>query len=140
MASYIDSVLIDGEKVLHRGSVSRWGHFWLLLLGVLLAPIGIGLILLLWAYVLLKGTELAITNKRIIVKTGLIARKTVEINLNKVESIQVEQSVWGRMLDFGTITVSGTGVASAPLERIAEPLAFRREFMRATDRSQSPGA
>ncbi len=56
-----------------------------------------------------RSTELAVTNKRIITKSGLIQRNTTEMFLEKVESIQVDQGILGRIFDFGSITISGTG-------------------------------
>ena len=70
-------------------------------------------------------TELAITDRRVIHKVGLIRRDTIEINRSKVETVRVDQNVWGRMLGFGTVTVRGTGGSFEPIPFIAEPLTFR---------------
>ena len=132
--SYIDQSLIEGEQVIHRGRVSWWSAFWLVFLGLLTLVIVIGLVFLAWAWIRVRSTEIAITNKRIIAKFGFIKRHTVEINLDKVEALRVEQGVGGRMLNFGTIYISGAGTAVAPIPDIADPLVFRRKFMEATDR------
>ena len=132
--SYIDDSLIEGERIVHRGRVSWWSSFWLVLLGILTVVIVVGLVFLVWAWIRVRSTEIAITNKRIIAKFGFIERRTVEINLDKVESLRVEQGVWGRFLNFGTIYISGAGTAVAPIPDIADPLVFRRKFMEATDR------
>jgi len=137
MASYIDKVLIGGEQVLYRARISRWSLAPLLLLGILLLPIGVGLIFLIWAWARYASTELAITNKRVIAKTGLVERKTVEMFIAKVESIQVEQSVLGRLLDYGTLVISGTGIHSAPFTSTADPRTLRKHFMTAADAMQS---
>ena len=91
--------------------------------------------MLLWlaAWVIYISTELAITNKRIIAKSGLIERKTMEMFLEKVESIQVDQGILGRILDFGSITFSGTGGDKSPVRNISAPLEFRKAFMAAVD-------
>lgn len=137
MASYVDKVLIAGERVLHRGRISLWAFTWAIVLGVIgIAAFGLGLVLLAWVWIEVRSTELAITNKRIIAKFGFVSRRTVEINLAKVESIQVDQTVLGRMLDYGTIIVSGAGNPVAPIANIATPLEFRRRFMEAIDRQQ----
>ncbi len=134
MATYIEQVLIPGERVIHQGMPSNWGDWPLWLFGVLLLPaFGIGLILLGIAYMRMRSTELAITNKRIIAKFGFITRHTTEIQINKVESIQVEQGVMGRMLNYGTLTVTGTGASFAPIPNISDPLAFRKKFVEAVD-------
>jgi uncharacterized membrane protein YdbT with pleckstrin-like domain len=70
-------------------------------------------------------TEIAVTDRRIIVKRGLIRRDTAEVNMSRVESIEVRQSILGRLLDYGTVSVRGTGAGIAPLRRIAAPLEVR---------------
>ncbi len=132
--SYVDQSLIEGESIVHRGRVSWWSEFWLILLGLLTLVIGVGLVFLAWAWIRVRSTEIAITNKRIIAKFGFVKRRTVEINLDKVEALRVEQGVLGRMLNFGTILVSGVGSTIDPMPNIADPLVFRRKFMEATDR------
>jgi uncharacterized membrane protein YdbT with pleckstrin-like domain len=88
MGSYIDRALISGETVLHRGRVSLWSIAPILFLGVLLLPLfGLGLIFLAQAWIRYKTTELAITDKRVVAKFGFIRRDTIEININKIESI-----------------------------------------------------
>jgi len=137
MASYVDSVLISGEAVLHRGRVSLWPHAGKTLLGIVLLPLfGIGLIFLVWVYVIYRTTELAITNKRVIAKFGFVSRSTTEINLHKIESLQVDQSVAGRLFDYGTLVISGAGTPNLRIPGIAEPLRFRKHFMEATDKPQ----
>jgi membrane protein YdbS with pleckstrin-like domain len=71
-------------------------------------------------------SEFAITNKRVLIKTGWIRRYSLETLLTKVESIRVDQSVLGRMLDYGTIIISGTGGSKEPFHKIAQPMMFRR--------------
>lgn len=138
MTSYVEQVLVQGERVVHVGRPTLWSVWHLLLLGLILLPaFGAGLILWLIAYVRIKSTELAVTTKRVIVKHGFIRRSTIEINLSKVESIQVTQSLLGRMFDFGTLVIAGTGASHAPLEGIAEPLAFRKAFVEAQDSARS---
>lgn len=136
MTSYVEGALIQDEKIVHLGHISLWSMWHLIALGVVLLPVvGIGLIFLGKAYVRYKTTELAITTKRIIVKVGFIRRSTVEININKVESIQVDQGLLGRLFDFGTLVIAGAGTAQAPLHGIAGPLAFRKAFIEAQERS-----
>ena len=132
--SYIDDSLVAGETVLHRARVSWWSQAGLLALGVLLLVVVVGLFFLVAAWVRVHSTELAITNRRVIAKFGFIKRDTVEINLEKVEALRVEQGFWGRILNFGTILMVGTGGSVEPIPNIADPLVFRRKFMEATDR------
>ncbi len=134
MTSYVERALVKDERVLYVGHVSLWSLLFLIILGFLLLLVfGLGLIFWLIAYIKYKTTELAITNKRVIAKFGFISRKTVELNINKVESIQVDQSILGRIFDFGTLVVSGAGNPQAPIPGISNPMAFRKAFMEAQD-------
>lgn len=135
--SYIDDSLIEGEKIIHRARVSWWSQFGLVLLGLVTLVIVIGAFILIWAWIQVRSTEIAITNRRVIAKFGFIRRNTVEINLEKVEALRVEQGLLGRMLNYGTIFISGAGTSVAPIPNIAAPLDFRRKFMEATNRPLS---
>lgn len=129
MASYVEQNLIKDEKVQHLGRVSLWSLLPKILLGLLLLPLyGLGLIFLVAAAITYYTTELAITNKRVIAKVGLISRDTIEMNLNRVESIQVDQSIIGRIFNFGSILVSGAGNPKTPIPGISQPLKFRRHL------------
>ena len=134
MASYVDQVLTKDEKVLHVGNTSVWSLSFLIILGFLfLFAFGLGLIFWVIAYIKFKTTELAITNKRVIAKFGFISRKTIEINIQKIESIQVDQSVIGRIFNYGTLIVSGAGNPQAPIPGISNPMAFRQAFVEAQE-------
>jgi uncharacterized membrane protein YdbT with pleckstrin-like domain len=119
------------------GRLSLWSMAHLIALGVLLLPVlGLGLIFLIKAWIRYRTTELAVTTRRVIVKTGLIRRSTVEININKVESIQVDQDILGRMFNHGTLIMSGAGSPQAPISGISDPMAFRRAFIEAQDQAR----
>lgn len=134
MSSYVEGVLVPGERVVHAGHVSLWSLSGWLLLGLVLLPaFGLGLVLWGVAYVKYKTTEIALTNKRVIVKKGFVSRQTVEINLAKVESVQVDQTVLGRMLNYGSLVIAGGGIPQAPVVGISDPIAFRRAFVQAQE-------
>lgn len=134
MTSYVNSTLISEEQVVYEAWVSKWCLLPHIVLGLLLLPVfGVGLVFWARAAIIYWTTELAVTNKRVIAKTGLIRRNTIEMFLSKVESVHVEQSVLGRIFDFGTVMISGTGVHNAPFRGISQPLLFRKEFMTAAD-------
>lgn len=138
MSSYVEDALVKDEKIVHLGHISLWSLWHLIALGIVLLPaVGIGLIFLIIAYVRYKTTELAITTKRVIVKSGFIRRSTIEININKVESIQVDQEILGRLFNFGTLVISGAGTPQAPITGISGPMDFRRAFIEAQDRAKS---
>lgn len=140
MSSYVEGALVEGEQIVHTGHISLWSLWHLIGFGLLLLPaFGAGLILWLIAYVRYKTTELAITTRRVIVKIGFIRRNTVEINIQKVESIQVDQGVLGRLFNFGTLVIAGAGSSQAPIAGISSPMAFRKAFIEAQDRGRAAG-
>jgi uncharacterized membrane protein YdbT with pleckstrin-like domain len=138
MAGYVDSNLNPGEQVVYRGTV----HWIVYLVPVLLLGFDIPLIgagtpygLPLAAAGVLAGaaawirqttSEFAVTNRRVIVKTGLLSRRTIEINISRVESVQVDQDIFGRLFSYGAITVIGTGGTKEPFTLIDNPQQFRR--------------
>lgn len=148
MSGYIESVIGKGEEIVYRAHVSWWGYFWSAAFGFLFLFVGlisvfqsgapgavtlaIGIVLLLPSVIALLTTELVITNRRVVAKWGLISRDTIEMNLSKVETLKVKQSIMGRILGFGTIVVCGTGATQSPIKGIKDPLAFRRAFDGAT--------
>lgn len=73
-------------------------------------------------------SEFVITNRRIIIKTGFIARNTFEMNLSKIESVNVDQSVMGRIFNFGSMTIIGSGGTRETFHKISKPLKFRKAF------------
>ena len=136
MSSYIESVLSNNEKVLYSAKVSVWSLLPLLALGLLLLPfLGLGLLFWLAAYIRYKTTELGVTDKKIIAKFGFIKRDTIELLLPKVESIQVTQSILGRVLNYGSIVVSGAGNPQAPVPGIDGAMQFRKSFMEIQEKS-----
>ena len=74
-----------------------------------------------------NATEMAVTNKRLVVKVGIASRRTLELLLQKVESIGVEESLIGRILGYGTVVVRGTGGTPEPFHRMAHPIEFRKQ-------------
>jgi len=143
MATYVQSVLGNGENVAHQAKISIWLMTPQILLGLVILPIATALppimllSLLLWlaAFIKYKTTELAVTNKRVIAKFGWIQRSTIEMALPKIESIQINQSVLGRICNYGSIIISGAGNPQAPVPGISNPMEFRRKFMDAQEQS-----
>jgi uncharacterized membrane protein YdbT with pleckstrin-like domain len=80
------------------------------------------------AFVRRATTELAITDHRVIYKRGLLSRHTLEMNRSKVESVDVNQTILGRILGYGTIIVRGTGGSLEPMQRMTDPLTFRSQI------------
>jgi uncharacterized membrane protein YdbT with pleckstrin-like domain len=134
MSGYVEGALTKGEQVVYRAQISVWSLAPLLLIGfVFMALYGFGILFWIAAAIKYFTTELAITNKRVIAKFGLIRRSTIEINLQKIESIQVHQSILGRIFNFGSVVVSGAGNPRAVIPNISKPLQFRRAFLDAQE-------
>jgi uncharacterized membrane protein YdbT with pleckstrin-like domain len=74
-----------------------------------------------------SATEMAVTSRRVVVKTGLASRRTIEMLLNKVETIEVHETAFGRLVGYGTVVLIGTGGSSEPFDHVAHPLQFRSE-------------
>ncbi|HWI25430.1 MAG TPA: PH domain-containing protein [Stellaceae bacterium] len=146
--SYLRKVLLPGEQVIYETGLHWLVFGWAIL--VLLAALGlaigalfvsggegpillmtagavaaVGLVLLLAAALRRASTELAVTDQRVVFKRGLIARHTIEMNRSKVESVDVDQSLLGRILGYGTVQLRGTGGSLEPMAMIGSPLAFR---------------
>ena len=77
------------------------------------------------AFIRRATTELAVTDHRVIYKSGLLSRHTIEMNRDKVESVDVDQSLLGRIFGYGTVVVRGTGGSLEPMRNIGDPLSFR---------------
>ena len=92
-----------------------------------LVGVVVGGVLIAIAAIHVLTTELALTNKRIIAKSGLIRRNTIELKTNRVESLGVNQGILGRIFNFGSIVVKGVGGSHAPIPYIARPMEFRQQ-------------
>jgi uncharacterized membrane protein YdbT with pleckstrin-like domain len=152
MGRYIDDILQPGEKVLYSTNahwifylpaIAAWiVAFFLLLLSrettnqtlVLLclsASAVVAIVALYWtakAWFHRWTTETDVTNMRVVHKTGFIKRRTFEMSLDKVESVDVNQTILGRILNYGSVTVRGVGEGAETIDTIAAPLDFRNHI------------
>ncbi len=137
---FVERNLLPNEQVTYRATL-HW-IIYLLPVIMLLAAIALalalngvagmvvgalGLLLLIPPWIKSSSSEFAITNKRVVIKVGLIRRHSLELLLQKVEGIGVDQGIVGRILGYGTITVSGVGGTKEAFQRISNPLEFRRQ-------------
>jgi uncharacterized membrane protein YdbT with pleckstrin-like domain len=97
-------------------------NLWATIAGVL--GLG-GIVMWLSAWFKRDITEIAVTNRRIIYKRGFISRRTIEMQMDKVESVDVDQTIWGRLLGYGNIVIRGVGEGIEPLKNIESPIEFR---------------
>ena len=157
--SYVSSSLISGEEVKHWGKV----HYFIFLKPVILGFITVAIIIsamankmpeaalfsvvfaipgfiyfiqsIIWYFT----TEYAITDRRIILKTGLISRKASELFLNKAEGLKIDQGIIGRIFNYGTISMDGTGGTKDNYRYLYAPMLFRKrmnEFVEAANKAQ----
>lgn len=152
--SYVKKNLIPGESVIYQTGIHWSVLFWPFVFAVALVAggvacfvwqgfagyieigtllIGIALVMVLYFWIKRNATEIAVTNKRVIIKTGMAARRSLEIMLAKVESIGIAETVWGRMLGYGTVTIHGTGGTPEPFAKIAHPSEFRQHVQQQID-------
>jgi uncharacterized membrane protein YdbT with pleckstrin-like domain len=149
MGRYIDQILQPGEKVLYSTN-AHWVFYWRAILawivalilvilsratttdGIILLCLSAGAVVAIVAFYWTVTawfhrwtTETDVTNLRVVHKTGFIRRRTFEISLDKVESVDVNQSIAGRILNYGDVTILGVGEGKTTIETIASPLVFR---------------
>jgi uncharacterized membrane protein YdbT with pleckstrin-like domain len=142
--SYVDDTLLPGEQVTFRTHL-HWLIFaraaWVLAIGLITLVLGhnwtpavwfggafllLGLIGWLGAYIQRRTSEFAVTNKRVIVKMGVLRRRTIEMLLRQIEALEVNQTLLGRMLGYATVLIIGTGGTREPFDNVSAPLEFRR--------------
>jgi uncharacterized membrane protein YdbT with pleckstrin-like domain len=161
--SYVEKNLISGEQLVYKTGIHWIVLFWPFVGAILIAGAGAAILafrdsitighasapaameilgacclaaaaIIFGSAVLKKNaTEMAVTNRRVIIKTGLASRRSLEIMLPKVESIGIDETFGGRMLGFGTVTIHGTGGTPEPFRRIAHPNEFRRAVQEQID-------
>ncbi len=155
---YIEKNLVPGETVVYKTRLHWIVMIWLLVEGVLVGALGLamciggyvergapgglivgGLVCLAVAGALVAtgvirrgATEIAVSNKRVLIKRGLLSRNSIEVLLPKVESINVHESAFGRMLGYGDVILRGTGGTFETFTRIARPNEFRRQVQQQT--------
>lgn len=129
MSKFIQNQLRKGELVQYTARVSHWVYFWYYFFGFGLWFFG-GPLLWVLAFLLCRSNVLVITNERVIAKFGLIRRHVVELPLHRIESVQIHQSVTGRLLGYGTIVISGSGNPMVPFPSIRQPMKFKSSLDR----------
>lgn len=139
--SYITSTLTTGESIQYKGKV-HWiiyvGAIVWLTLGLLMIaggkemlPVSIifivlGVILGLNALIVCYTSEFVVTSKRVVMKTGFIKRHSTDVMLSKMETINVDQGILGRIFNYGTVVVGGSGGTKNGFKGVANPLEFRK--------------
>ena len=149
--SYVDRHLLAGESVTYRTRL-HWKVYSIPLLlavavllplgiwalssehkALALIPLGLALALMAGPYLQRRCSEFAVTNKRVIIKLGVLSTRSIELLLTKIEAIAVTQSLAGRMLGYGEIVVTGSGGTTEDFAGIQAPLEFRQAVQAATE-------
>ena len=141
--SYLSKVVGPDETVIHIAKV----HWVVYARGLFVIALGLGLgtavnellfvLCVLGLLMLIPGwfysftTELAVTDRKAVAKWGFLQRQTIEQRLSTIDSVRVNQSILGRMLNYGTVEVTGSGFSITPMRDIADPLAIRRAVEKA---------
>ena len=135
--SYIEQTLMPGENVVSEATL-HWALFiapaLVTLFGLLVYAgdggsiiIILGLIWLGWRFLVYQSTELAVTNHRVLAKSGILRRHCIDVQNNKVEGLTYNQGIIGRIFGYGSIFVRGTGIGMVPIPYVAAPEAFKRD-------------
>jgi uncharacterized membrane protein YdbT with pleckstrin-like domain len=162
--SYITKTLVPGEKVVYQTRLHWIVMFGHIVAAIVLWALGgyvlwydyahqqmetnnrhiaayagaalllCGLIVLFAGSLRRNATEMAVTTRRVVIKTGIASRRTIEMLLNKVETIEVTEPGLGRVLGYGSITMIGTGGTSEQFHKMAKPLLFRNEAQQQIER------
>ena len=154
--SYIDTHLLPGELVMYRTKL-HWKIFVVpVLISLIMIALGVWalsadktvpaiiagvivLIVLFVPWIQRHSSEFAVTNKRVIIKLGVLTTRSTELLLPKIEGIAVQQSLSGRMFGFGEIVVTGSGGTQETFDNIQSPLDFRQAVQAATDGGTAQG-
>jgi uncharacterized membrane protein YdbT with pleckstrin-like domain len=160
--SYVERNLIPGEKLIYRTGVHWSVLFVPAIIAAIIAAPGIAILafrddlsgkgipangisfagavliivaVAIFGYSVVKknATEIAVTDRRVMIKTGLAGRRSLEIMIAKVESIGIDETLLGRMLGYGTVVIHGTGGTPEPFTKIAHPSEFRMAVQRQID-------
>lgn len=131
---YVEKSLASGEEIRARARFHWTYHLFawasLLILGVIIVGVIIFARMMIW----MKTTEIAVTDRRLVIKRGWLSRSTEELSLNSVEEVNVRQGFWGRILGFGKLMISGTGAGDVNTPNIADPVGFRTAISDARSR------
>ncbi len=149
---YIEKNLMEGERIVMRAQLHAVVYVWPVVLAIASLvvmgfaafidqtayPLTVGVVMLLvaviWAVLIHDNRKYVLTNKRLIEKVGIVRRESREILLRKCEGVQLSQSMLGRILGYGTVTVSTTGEAVNDYRYIKDPIRFSTQINQQIDR------
>jgi hypothetical protein len=125
--AYLDESLAPGESIVARFDL-HWTAKWRLYVYLLLAipTLGIALLAAVYEWLRLRSIEMGVTNRRVVRKTGIVSRETAELRLASIETIDLRQTTWGRVLGYGDVVLTGRGESAMVFQRLARPLDAKR--------------
>ena len=153
MTSYVEKNLLKGEKVLYTTHrhwiVYAWPVAWVIVTLLILKDYQYMGNIAIFPLILVAITgidstidylfsEIALTNMRILIKLGFISRSAMETGIQNISSIRIEQSILGRVLDYGTVIINDVGSTHTPFKRIANPYGFHRAVQREIELRNTP--
>ena len=127
--SFIEESLSSGEEIVARFEL-HWSARIPLALWILLGvpTFGITWLVAVYEYLRLRAIEQGVTNKRVIFKTGIIGRKSEEMKLTSIETVEIDQGIMGRMFGFGDVEITGRGTSDLVFKRIKDPMSVKRQI------------
>lgn len=131
VAFFVMAISIFYFKRFFGGIMPNGLEGWVVAAIISIAPFLIGFFMLIGLYIKYKTTEFGITNRRVIFKRGLFRRETSEINLSRIESMNLKQNIIERMFNFGDIIIYGGGEMQSTILDVHDPMAFRKAFVEA---------
>jgi len=127
--SYIEQSLSTGERV--EGLFKLHWFAWVpmvawIILG--LVTFGLTWFIAIYEFLRLRFLEQGVTNKRVILKKGIISRKTEEMKLTSIETVEIDQGIFGRIFGFGTVKITGRGISDFMFKGIDDPMSVKRQI------------
>jgi uncharacterized membrane protein YdbT with pleckstrin-like domain len=127
--SYIEESLSAGEKI--EGLFKLHWFAWVpMVIWIILGFLTLGLtwLIALYEFLRLKFMEQGVTNKRVILKRGIISRKTEEMKLTSIETVEIDQGILGRIFGYGTVRITGRGISDFVFKGIDDPMSVKRQI------------
>jgi hypothetical protein len=126
---YIQESLSNGEEVKALFKLHWFSKIPMVIWIILAIPtFGLTLVLALWEWLKLRNIEQGVTNKRVILKKGIISRKSEEMKISSIETVEISQGVMGRVFGFGTVKVTGRGISDLVFKNINDPMDVKRKI------------
>ena len=127
--SYIEQSLSTGEKI--EGLFKLHWFAWIpIFIWIILGFVTLGItwLIAIYEFLRLKFLEQGVTNKRVILKRGIISRTTEEMKLKSIETVEINQGIFGRIFGFGTVKITGRGISDLVFKGIDDPMSVKRQI------------